>query len=167
MAITSSMFQNNKANTVKKTFSRETSISIEIKAASSVIWALLTNAADYPRWNSTIISIDGNISAGEKINLRSAMDPKRTFKLKVKELDPENKLVWGGAMGTRTYTLNKKDRVRDEDGQEKGIILFCMKEKIGGPLFPLFAKMIPSFDKSFEQFATDLKKESEHIMDNK
>ena len=39
-----------------------------------------------------------------------------------------------------------------------------MTEKIGGPLFPLVAKMIPSFDKSFEQFAIDLKKEAESIM---
>ena len=42
-----------------------------------------------------------------------------------------------------------------------------MNEKIGGPLFPLFAKMIPSFDQSFEQFASDLKKESETIMNSK
>lgn len=36
-----------------------------------------------------------------------------------------------------------------------------MKEKIGGPLFPLFAKMIPPFNESFEKFANDLKKEAE------
>ena len=40
---------------------------------------------------------------------------------------------------------------------------FSMVEKIGGPLFPLFAKMIPPFDKAFEQFAKDLKKEAETI----
>ena len=36
-----------------------------------------------------------------------------------------------------------------------------MTEKIGKPLFPLFAKMIPAFDESFEKFANDLKKEAE------
>jgi hypothetical protein len=36
-----------------------------------------------------------------------------------------------------------------------------MTEKIGGPLFPLFAKMIPPFDDSFEKFASDLKQEAE------
>jgi hypothetical protein len=38
-----------------------------------------------------------------------------------------------------------------------------MQEKIGGPLFPLFAGMIPSFDASFDQFALDLKNEAEKI----
>jgi hypothetical protein len=36
-----------------------------------------------------------------------------------------------------------------------------MSEKIGGPLFPLFARMIPPFDESFNQFAADLKKAAE------
>lgn len=42
-----------------------------------------------------------------------------------------------------------------------------MTEKIGGPIYPLFAKMIPSFDQSFEQYVKDLKKEAETIMNAK
>ena len=92
---------------------------------------------------------------GEKINLKSTLDPKRTFKLKVKDLEVGKKLVWGDAMGNREYTI---------DNNQKGGVIFSMSEKIGGPLFPLFAKMIPSFDSSFEKFAADLKKEAEVIM---
>ncbi len=158
MATSSPGTSNKKATTIKKTFSRETSISIEINSNSSIIWALLTNASDYPRWNSTVISIEGDIIAGGKINLKSTLDPKRTFKLKVKEFQPENKLAWGDAMGNRVYTITKTST---------GSVLFSMTEKIGGPLFPLFARMIPSFDKSFEQFATDLKKEAEKIANSK
>ncbi|MBL8958389.1 MAG: SRPBCC domain-containing protein, partial [Gemmatimonadetes bacterium] len=36
-----------------------------------------------------------------------------------------------------------------------------MHEKIGGPIFPLFARMIPSFDAAFDQFAADLKRAAE------
>ncbi len=42
-----------------------------------------------------------------------------------------------------------------------------MTERIGGPLFPLFAGMIPSFDESFDKFASDLKKEAETIQRSK
>jgi hypothetical protein len=42
-----------------------------------------------------------------------------------------------------------------------------MTEKIGGPLFPLFASSIPSFDASFERFAADLKREAEAIQSSK
>ncbi len=79
MATTSSMLQNGKANTIKKTFSRETTVSIDIKADSSLIWTLLTNASDFPRWNSTIISIDGNITPGGKIILKSTLTLKENL----------------------------------------------------------------------------------------
>jgi len=146
------------ATTIKTTFHRETSVSIDIKADPEIVWALLTNPSDYPRWNSTVTSVEGKIAKGEKIRLKSTLDAKRTFKLKVKEFDPEKKLVWGDGQGNRVYTLSKS---------ENGTVKFSMTEKIGGLMFPMYAKMIPSFDPSFEQFAKDLKKESETIMNSK
>lgn len=146
--------QNGKATTTKKTFSRETTISMDIKAAPAIVWALLTNANDYPRWNSTVTSIEGNIKLGETIKLKSILDAKRVFKLKVKSFNPEKSLSWGDSMGTRVYSINDKGN---------GMLTFTMTEKIGGPMFPLFAKMIPPFDETFEMFAADLKKEAETI----
>lgn len=143
---------NGKASTIKKTFSRETSVNIDIQADPKTIWGLLTSAENYPKWNSTVISIDGKIALGEKIQLTSYLDPKRVFKLSVKAVEPESRLVWGDAMGKREYKLTPRS-----NGQTN----FVMTEKIGGPLFPLFAKMIPPFDESFEKFAGDLKKEAE------
>jgi len=86
MSNLTTMAQNGKATTVKKTFSRSTSVSTEINSDAATIWALLTNAADFPRWNSTVVSIEGNIIKGEKIKLKSTLDPSRTFNLKVKEI---------------------------------------------------------------------------------
>lgn len=153
-----SMAQNGTATTTKTTFSRETTVSISIQAESSIIWSLLTNAADYPRWNSTIIAIVGTIAAGEKIELKSTLDTTRTFKLKVLTFQPESLLIWGDSKGQRTYTLSKNDN---------GSITFTMTEKIGGLMFPMYAKYIPSFDEAFEQFASDLKTEAEKIMKTK
>ncbi|MEM9832995.1 MAG: SRPBCC domain-containing protein [Bacteroidota bacterium] len=153
MTSLSTLAQGGQASTEKKTFSRTTSVSQNIEADASTIWSLLTDAADYARWNSTVISIDGKIRQGEKIKLKSTLDSSRTFKLKVKELIPNEKLVWGDAMGERTYTLKPNGNTT----------LFTMTEKIGGPIFPLFASKIPSFDESFEQFTSDLKKEAESL----
>ena len=146
------MAQNGKASTIKKTFSRETSVSIDIQAKPSTIWGFLTKAADFPKWTSTVVYLEGNIRQGEKIRLKSTLDPKRTFKLKVKELAPEKKMVWGDGKGNRSYSLQKMD---DQTTR------FTMQEKIGGLMFPLYAKYIPPFDESFEQFAADLKKAAE------
>ena len=57
------------ASTVKKTFSRSTTIHQHIAADAATVWTLLTTAADYARWNSTIVSIEGQIGLGEKIQL--------------------------------------------------------------------------------------------------
>lgn len=43
---TSTMAQNGKATTVKSTFHRETSVSIEINADPAIVWALLTKSSD-------------------------------------------------------------------------------------------------------------------------
>jgi uncharacterized protein YndB with AHSA1/START domain len=155
---TATLAQNGTATTIKTTFHRETSVSIQIKSDPAIVWALLTKASDYPRWNSTITSIEGNIALGEKIKLKSTLDAKRTFTLKVKEFEVEKKLVWGDGQGNRVYSI-----VKNEDGT----VTFSMKEKIGGFMFPMYAKMIPPFDQSFEQFASDLKRESETIMNAK
>lgn len=143
---------NGKATTVKKVFSRQTSVQTAIHADRAVIWGLLTDAANFPKWNSTVISIDGMIALGETIRLTSKLAPTRTFKLKVKQLEPNTRMTWGDAMGSRVYELSQKG---------DGVAQFSMTEKIGGPVFPLFAKMIPPFDESFEIFASDLKKAAE------
>ncbi|NNE55802.1 MAG: SRPBCC domain-containing protein [Flavobacteriales bacterium] len=144
--------QNGNASTVRNTFNRETTVAIDIQAPPEKVWAILTDASDYPNWNSTVISITGDIAEGEKIVLESTLDPERQFKLKVKEFEAPTRLVWGDGKGTRTYTIEANDR---------GSHTFSMTEKIGGLMFPMYAKYIPDFDDSFEAFARDLKNEAE------
>ena len=146
--------QEGKATTIRKTFSRETSVWTTIFADPAIVWALLTRASDLSRWNSTVTSIKGEIRQGETIELQSILDEKRTFKLKIKEFVPEKRLVWGDSQGSRVYMI---------DQANGGGIRVQMSEKLGGPLFPLFARYIPPFDQSFEQFVADLKKEAEYI----
>ena len=146
--------QDGVATTTKTTFNRETTVSTTIAAEASIVWALLTNASDFPRWNSTITSLEGNIVLGGKIVLKSTLDEERSFKLKVKEFEKDQRMVWGDGKGNRVYTISKNNG---------GGVTFSMTEKIGGLMFPMYAKYIPSFDESFSQFAADLKKEAESI----
>lgn len=72
----------------------------------------------------------------------------------MKEFESEKKLVWGDGQGNRVYTITKNDN---------STVTFSMTEKIGGLMFPMYAKMIPPFDQSFEQFAGDLKKSRKQL----
>ncbi len=141
---------NVQAKTIKTIFSRTTSIKKYMDVKPETIWNLLISGEKYPQWNSTITMFKGTIKQGEIIKLKSYLDDKRTFKLKVKEYIPNKKLVWGDTMGKRTFLIQ---------AYNNGVI-FSMSETIGGPLFPLFSKMIPPFDEAFEKFTNDLEKEA-------
>jgi hypothetical protein len=129
-----------------------------INASPDKVWAVLTDAASYSGWNTAVVSLHGRIALGEKLKLVSVVDPKRTFTLKVAELDAPHRMVWASGMpfglfrGVRTYEL----RPDGNDGTE-----FSMAEVFSGPLAPMITKAIPDLTESFEQWADGLKKAAE------
>jgi hypothetical protein len=148
---------NVRSSQTKSTFRRETGVTANIQSSPKRIWALLTNAADFPRWNSTVKSIDGNIVQGEKIKLVANAAPERVFNLAISEFTPEKRMVWrdGAApmfTGIRTYTLTP---------QADGSTDFEMVEVFSGIMMPMIAGSLPDFEPSFKQYATDLKREAE------
>ena len=78
---------NGRANKVKTAFRLEYSAGINIKAKPDRVWELMTNAGEFPRWNSTIKSIEGTIAAGQTIKLVVTISPGRVFNLKIIEFD--------------------------------------------------------------------------------
>lgn len=136
------------------------STSVTIRARPETIWALLTDAAGYPRWNSTVDSIDGRIAAGEKIRVFAKAMPGRAFPLKVSESVPASKMVWAGGMplglfrGTRTFTIAPHSESETR---------FAMREEFTGLLAPLITKSIPDLQPSFDAFAADLKRHAEQV----
>lgn len=141
------------------TFSRTTTVTTTIHAPAEIVWALLTNAADFPRWNSTVTSVDGVIAPGKTIKLKTTLDPKRTFTLKVVEATAPAHMTWKSGQapffqGVRTYDIVKRS---------KDVCVFTMTEKLSGLMYPLAAGSIPDFRESFERYASDLKKEAEAI----
>lgn len=143
--------QTTKASTTKGELSQTTTVEIDIMASPETVWALLTDAANYPSWNSTIIEIKGDIAMGEKIKLKSTLAPKKTFKLTVLQFDPNKTLVWGDKKGKRTFTITPIE----------GGVHVVMSETIGGKSYPMWAKYLPDFDESFDQFVADLKAKAE------
>jgi hypothetical protein len=146
-----------KAEKSASTFRMQCGVSINIHAPAKKIWSLLTNAKDFPRWNSTVTSIEGEIALGKKLALQVPLAPGRTFKPKVIELDPEKKMVWGdGAApmfkGRRSYTLTTR---------ADGSVDFSMVEVFSGLMLPMIKKSLPDFAPAFEQYAEDLKREAE------
>ena len=138
------------------TFRMECRVSIHIHAAPERVWALLTDAADFPRWNSTVSSIKGSIALGEKLELRVPISD-RTFSPKVTELVPAARMVWSDGMapmfkGERTFTLTPR-----ADGSTD----FEMVEIFSGVMLPMIKGSLPDFGPVFDRYALDLKTEAE------
>ncbi len=147
-----------RASKAATTFRMECAVAINIKAKPEAIWALLTDAAGFPRWNSTVTSVDGEIALGNKIALRVKAAPTRVFKPRVTELVAGERMVWSdGAApmfkGVRTFSLEKRD-----DGSTD----FSMVEVFNGIMLPMIKGSLPDFGPPFEQYAADLKREAEH-----
>jgi uncharacterized protein YndB with AHSA1/START domain len=145
-----------RAKAERSALKRSWSVSVDIEAAPERVWSLLTNAADFPRWNSTVTSIGGTIALGERLAIRVPVS-ERTFKPKVVELQPTARIVWADGQapmfrGVRVFTVEPRGA-----GTR-----FSMTETLTGLMVPMAARSLPDFVPIFERYAADLKGEAEH-----
>lgn len=135
----------------------EYSAAATINASPATVWALLTNAADYPEWNPTVVRVEGDIALGQKIKVVATVSPERAFPVKVAELVPNQRMVWQGGMplglfkGVRTFTLTPSG-----EGTQ-----FSMREVFSGPMLGLIKRSMPNLQPSFDEFARSLKLRAE------
>jgi len=133
------------------------SVAATIAASPEVVWALLTDAPSYSKWNSTIVKLDGAIAKGSRISLVVKIAPQQTFGLNVSEFEPPRHMVWedGGKafMGVRTFTLTP--------APGGGGTTFAMQETLSGAMLGMIEGSLPDFSKDFEAFTADLKKAAE------
>ena len=128
-----------------------------IDARPDAVWAVLTDAPAYAKWDSGVVRVEGRIAPQEKIKVVSEANPKRAFPVTVTEFSPGERMVWSGGMpvglfrGVRTFTLTP----------EGGSTRFAMREEYTGPLLPMIWRSMPDLGPSFEQFAQGLKARAE------
>ena len=76
-------------------FSMACGVELNIQAPGASIWSLLTDAKDFPRWNSTVTSVEGQIREGEQLLLH-VPGTDRTFTPRVSGVVPGERMVWTG-----------------------------------------------------------------------
>jgi len=139
-------------------FAMSCAVEVEIQAAAGVVWSLLTDAKGFPRWNSTITKIEGEIREGERIRLH-VPGTTRTFTPKVSEVVPAQRMTWSDGFnpvfkGVRVFELTPRN------GHATS---FRMREHFSGVVFALVKEKLPDFRPIFEAYAGDLKSEAERI----
>lgn len=146
-----------KAQKTGSMFRMDCVIRTTIRASPDKIWSLLTDAAAFPRWNSTITSIEGTIAEGQTLKLRVPSAPSRVFTPKVSAVAPSRSMVWSDGMapmfrGVRTFELTP-----NADGTTE----FAMREEYSGLMLPMIKGSLPDFAPIFEKYAEDLTRAAE------
>ena len=140
----------------RSTFSLSCRVDVNIGARAPVVWHLLTDAQRFPKWNSTVTGIEGQIREGERLRLH-VPGTTRTFTPKVSDVVPNERMTWSDGVaplfrGVRTFSLRPRD-----DGSTD----FTMEEQFSGVVFALVKGSLPDFGPIFERYASDLKREAE------
>jgi hypothetical protein len=138
------------------TFSINCGVTVNINASPEVVWSLLTDAAGFPRWNSTVTQIEGEIRDGGKLCIH-VPGTERTFTPTVSDVAPNERMTWTGGIaplfkGVRTFELRRRDN---------GSTDFAMEERFTGLMLPLVKGSLPDFKPIFERYANDLKQAAE------
>ena len=55
-------------------------VKTSIRATPELVWALLTDAGGYTRWNNTVEKVDGKIAKGERVTVYAKINPGRAFR---------------------------------------------------------------------------------------
>lgn len=131
--------------------------SIEIAAAPTRVWQVLTEELAKDPKPFGILRLEGDIKAGGRIKLWSEVSPNRAFALKVAAFEPPEKMIWKGGMpfglftGTRTFTLRANGTG----------CTFHMQEVFTGAMSGMITKSMPDLTPSFTKFAQALKEKAE------
>jgi len=140
----------------QSTFSLSCRVEVNIRTIRERVWKLLTDAQGFPRWNSTVTNIEGQIAEGEQLVVR-VPGTKQTFKPTVSDITLNQRMVWTGGLpllfrGVRVFELHRRfDHSTD----------FVMEERFFGLLLPVIKSKLPDFAPIFTTYANDLRREAE------
>jgi hypothetical protein len=129
-----------------------------IEASPERVWQILADTGSWSDWDSGVLSVEGDPAEGAKLKIRSELNPKRSYPVKITEFEPNRRMTWVGGVplglfrGVRSYTLTPEGEGRTR---------FEMREEFTGPLLPLIWRTMPDMNDSFRQFASGLKQRAE------
>ena len=144
--------------------SKQLDTSIEIDASPEQVWQVLSDLAAYPEWNPFIVSAEGTLEAGHRLELRMQPAGGRAVTLKptVIEATHGRRLRWLGRLGLRG--LFDAEHVFTIEAREEGGTRLRQHEVFRGVLVPLAAR---SLDRgtlpAFEAMNSALKRRAEQM----
>jgi hypothetical protein len=113
---------------------------IEIQATADRVWQHLTNLDDFHLWNPFILSAQGIVRLGEKIqiHIKPPQGKDLNFQTTIIQVEPDRNLTWRGKLiipglfdSVHSFTIDQIDN---------NSVHFSQREKFSGLIVPLLAK---------------------------
>lgn len=127
-----------------------------INARSSTVWGIITDAGNFTVWESGITWVDGEVSNGALIRIRTAAGGRRTFRTHVEQM-PGQVMIWttgllpGLLSATRTYSLTPHN----------GLTYLRVKDDIRGPLRRFAGDTIPFSPQDLHSYTAAVRRRAE------
>jgi uncharacterized protein YndB with AHSA1/START domain len=89
-----------------------------IEAPPERVWEILADTRSWSDWDSGVGDVEGEPAEGGRLKIRSELNPKRAYPVKVTELEPNRHMAWLGGVplglftGVRRYTLTPEGEGR-------------------------------------------------------
>ena len=113
---------------------------IEIQATADRVWQHLTNLDNFHLWNPFILSAQGIVRLGEKvqIHIKPPQGKDLNFQTTIIQVEPDRNLTWRGKLiipglfdSVHSFTIDPIDN---------NSVHFIQSEKFSGLIVPLLAK---------------------------
>ncbi|WP_254271071.1 SRPBCC domain-containing protein [Haloarcula marina] len=138
----------------------EVTATVDVSAPPTVVWAVLTDVAAYPQWN-TLLSVDGEYAVGERVSARLSVPglPTVSFAPEITVVDPRRELRWRSSLfGHDAEHSFRLDELAD------GGTRFVQHEVIDGPLAgPVVGAMERRIRRGFEQMNVGLRRRAAEL----
>jgi hypothetical protein len=135
---------------------------IEINASAERVWRVLTDFASYPEWNPFIRRISGELTTGERLQVRLEPPESRSITLRPKVLnaEPNHQVRWLGHLLVPGLFDGEPSFVIQPSGEDR--VRFVQREAFRGLLVPLFARSLDNNTRrGFEEMNRALKERAE------
>lgn len=135
-----------------------------IRASAEQVWAVLTDFARYPEWNSSLPSISGELQPGAVVTLTLGMPgrPSPRVKAKLGDVVASRRLTWHGNAGADWIFAGDREFLIEAHPDETVSVTHV--ENVHGALFPLFRALMGSaIQRSHDAFNAALKERAEGL----
>lgn len=110
---------------------------LEVDAPAEQVWAVLTDFATYPEWNTALPTISGDLSVGSTLSMELDLDGKRmAVTADVQEFEPGRRFSWKGNLGADALFTGRREFTVTATGP--GTSTFRHVESLSGLIVPVF-----------------------------